>query len=99
MSELNAADVEHLATLARIELEPDEIKAVASDFTDIHSLILKVQEAAGPDVAVTSHPIVMPNAVRPDEVGEVLSTEQVLQSAPASASGRFRVTAILGEEQ
>jgi aspartyl-tRNA(Asn)/glutamyl-tRNA(Gln) amidotransferase subunit C len=32
-------------------------------------------------------------------VGQTLTHEQVLQNAPDQADGRFRVTAILGEEQ
>jgi aspartyl-tRNA(Asn)/glutamyl-tRNA(Gln) amidotransferase subunit C len=47
----------------------------------------------------TSHPIAMSNVFRPDEVGQTLTLEQTLQNAPDAADGRFRVTAILGEEQ
>jgi len=36
---------------------------------------------------------------RPDVVQQQLTREQVLQNAPDQADGRFRVTAILGEEQ
>ena len=39
------------------------------------------------------------NVYRPDEVGETLTLAQALQNAPDAADGRFRVTAILGEEQ
>ncbi|WP_282855000.1 Asp-tRNA(Asn)/Glu-tRNA(Gln) amidotransferase subunit GatC, partial [Microbacterium oxydans] len=54
---------------------------------------------APPDVAATSHPIPLSNVFRPDVVGQTLTHEQVLQNAPDAADGRFRVTAILGEEQ
>ena len=61
--------------------------------------IAKVSEVATPDVPATSHPIALQNVFRPDAVGDLLTPAQVLQNAPDAADGRFRVTAILGEEQ
>lgn len=61
--------------------------------------IAKVSEVATPDVPATSHPIPLENVFRADVVGEMLMVDQVLQNAPDAADGRFRVTAILGEEQ
>lgn len=61
--------------------------------------IAKVSEVATPDVPATSHPIPLENVFRADVVGEMLTVDQVLQNAPDAAAGRFRVTAILGEEQ
>ncbi|POH85079.1 Asp-tRNA(Asn)/Glu-tRNA(Gln) amidotransferase subunit GatC [Ralstonia pickettii] len=61
--------------------------------------IAKVSQVATPDVVATSHPIPLENVFRPDTVGEVLTTAQALQNAPDAAGDRFRVTAILGEEQ
>ncbi len=61
--------------------------------------IAKVSEVATPDVPATSHPIPLENVFRADVVGEMLTVDQVLQNAPDAADGRFRVTAILGEEQ
>jgi aspartyl-tRNA(Asn)/glutamyl-tRNA(Gln) amidotransferase subunit C len=54
---------------------------------------------ATPEIVATSHPIPMQNVFRPDEVSGQLTTAEVLQNAPDAADGRFRVTAILGEEQ
>ena len=61
--------------------------------------IAKVSEVATPDVPATSHPLPLENVFRPDVVCQMLTVEQVLQNAPDAADGRFRVTAILGEEQ
>ena len=46
-----------------------------------------------------SHPIALENVFRPDVVGEMLTIAQVLQNAPDATEDRFKVTAILGEEQ
>jgi aspartyl-tRNA(Asn)/glutamyl-tRNA(Gln) amidotransferase subunit C len=61
--------------------------------------VAKVTEVATPDVPATSHPVPLENVSRPDEVGQTLTQEQALSGAPDSDGERFRVTAILGEEQ
>jgi aspartyl-tRNA(Asn)/glutamyl-tRNA(Gln) amidotransferase subunit C len=96
---ITAADVQHLAGLARIALEPGEIEHLAGELNQIVDSVRKVQEVATPDVPATSHPVPLVNVFRRDEVGEVLTQEQVLSGAPDQADGRFRVPAILGEEQ
>ena len=85
--------------LARIQLSDDEVTQLTGQLDAIVDNIAKVSEVATPDVVATSHPIAMSNVFRPDEVGEALTLEQTLQNAPDAADGRFRVTAILGEEQ
>ncbi|CAG7843957.1 Glutamyl-tRNA(Gln) amidotransferase subunit C [Pseudoclavibacter triregionum] len=99
MSDITAADVEHLAMLARIELSPEEQADVAAKLAEIQHLIEKVQEVATPDVPATAHPIAMWNVTRPDVVGDTLERDAALAGAPDSDGTRFRVTAILGEEQ
>lgn len=85
--------------LARIELSDEEVQSLTGQLDAIVDNIAKVSEVATPDVAATSHPIPLENVFRPDVVQQQLSREQVLQNAPDQADGRFRVTAILGEEQ
>lgn len=89
----------HLGVLARIQLSDEEVERLTGQLDVIVDNIAKVSEVATPDVVATSHPIPLQNVFRPDEVGDQLTPEQVLQNAPDSADGRFRVTAILGEEQ
>ena len=85
--------------LARIELSDEEIHSLTGQLDAIVDNIAKVSEVATPDVVATSHPIALRNVFRPDVVQPQLTREQVLQNAPDQADGRFRVTAILGEEQ
>ena len=89
----------HLGVLARIALRDDEVERLTGQLSAIVDNIAKVSEVATPDVPATSHPIPLENVFRPDVVGDMLTVEQVLQNAPDAAEGRFRVTAILGEEQ
>ena len=99
MSEITPDLVRHLGVLARIQLSDDEVTQLTGQLDAIVDNIAKVSEVATPDVVATSHPIVMSNVFRPDEGGQTLTREQVLQNAPDAVDGRFRVTAILGEEQ
>lgn len=85
--------------LARIQLSDDEVQRLTGQLDAIVDNIAKVSEVATPDVVATSHPIPLNNVFRPDVVGVTLTRDEVLQNAPDQADGRFRVTAILGEEQ
>ncbi len=85
--------------LARIALRDDEVERLTGQLSAIVDNIAKVSEVATPDVPATSHPIPLENVFRPDVVGQMLTVEQVLQNAPDATDDRFKVTAILGEEQ
>ncbi|MGB4135969.1 MAG: Asp-tRNA(Asn)/Glu-tRNA(Gln) amidotransferase subunit GatC [Microbacterium sp.] len=99
MSEITPDLVRHLGVLARIQLTDDEVNQLTGQLDAIVDNIAKVSEVATPDVVATSHPIAMQNVLRPDVPGQPLTIAQVLQNAPDAADDRFRVTAILGEEQ
>ena len=85
--------------LSRIQLSDEEVEHLTGQLDVIVDNIAKVSQVATPDVPSTSHPIPLENVYRADEVGETLTLQQALQNAPDAADGRFRVTAILGEEQ
>lgn len=91
--------VRHLAGLARIALTDDEVDKLTGELGIILASIDKVSEVATDDVPGTSHPIPMENIYRKDVPGTTLTQEEALAGAPDSFDGRFRVTAILGEEQ
>ncbi|WP_375384131.1 Asp-tRNA(Asn)/Glu-tRNA(Gln) amidotransferase subunit GatC [uncultured Microbacterium sp.] len=99
MSEITPDLVRHLGVLARIQLSDDEVQRLTGQLDAIVDNIAKVSQVATPDVVATSHPIPLQNVYRADVVGETLTQAQALQNAPDAADGRFRVTAILGEEQ
>ncbi|GLJ60027.1 MULTISPECIES: Asp-tRNA(Asn)/Glu-tRNA(Gln) amidotransferase subunit GatC [Microbacterium] len=99
MSEITPDLVRHLGVLARIQLDDEEVTRLTGELDAIVDNIAKVGEVATSDVPATSHPIPMQNVFRADEVGRMLTTEQALQNAPDADGARFRVTAILGEEQ
>jgi aspartyl-tRNA(Asn)/glutamyl-tRNA(Gln) amidotransferase subunit C len=96
---ITTEQVSHLANLARIALSAEEIEKLTGELGVIIESIAKVSEVATTDVPATSHPIPMANVFRPDVVGTTLSVEQALSGAPDRDGNRFKVSAILGEEQ
>lgn len=99
MSNITPDQVKHLASLARIALTDAEVERLTGELGAIVSAVEKVGEVATPDVEPTSHPVPLGNVFRPDVVGDTVTTEQAMAGAPDHDGSRFRVTAILGEEQ
>jgi aspartyl-tRNA(Asn)/glutamyl-tRNA(Gln) amidotransferase subunit C len=99
MSEITPEVVTHLAGLARIALTDDEIARLTGELGQIVDSVAKVSKVATPDVVATSHPIPLGTVTRADIPGETLTPEQALSGAPERDGDRFKVSAILGEEQ
>lgn len=99
MSQITPEDVSHLAGLARIALSEEEISKLTGELGAIVAAVESIKEVATRDVVPTSHPIPLGNVFREDVIGETLTTQEALSGAPDHDGSRFRVTAILGEEQ
>jgi aspartyl-tRNA(Asn)/glutamyl-tRNA(Gln) amidotransferase subunit C len=100
MSDISEDRVRHLAGLARIDLTNDEVTHLTAELSKIVDVVATVSVAATDDIPATSHPIPLSNVYREDVVtDDVLTTEQALSGAPEHDGQRFKVSAILGEEQ
>ena len=99
MSDITEDTVRHLAGLSRIALTDEEITRLTGELQAITAAVESVNKVATPDVPATSHPIPMENVWREDEVADQLTIDESLSGAPDHDGSRFRVTAILGEEQ
>ena len=99
IAQITTDQVAHLANLARIALTPEEIEKLTGELGVIIDSVARVNEVASADVPATSHPIPLSNVFRADVVGETLTAAQALSGAPEHDGIRFRVSAILGEEQ
>ncbi|WP_088289574.1 MULTISPECIES: Asp-tRNA(Asn)/Glu-tRNA(Gln) amidotransferase subunit GatC [unclassified Kineosporia] len=98
MSAISREEVSHLAMLARIDLQPDELDRLAAQLDVILDAVATVTQVAGEDVPATSHPMPLTNVTRPDEPRPCLTQEEALSGAPAAEAGRFRVPRILEED-
>lgn len=99
MADITPETVRHLAELARIGLTEEEVQELTGQLAKIVESVEKISEVATADVPATSHPIQLTNVLRPDVVGETLDRDVALSQAPDHDGSRFKVSAILGEEQ
>lgn len=95
---LSPADVARLASLARIELTPEELAELAPQLDVILESVTSVAELASDDIEPTSHALGLTNVFRADEVRPSLGAALALSGAPDSSDDRFRVPRILDEE-
>lgn len=91
-------EVAHLARLARLALEDDELDTLAGQLDVILGAVAKISEVTdAEDVPPTSHAVPLENVTRPDVVTPSLERDKVLAGAPSAEDGRFRVPRILDE--
>jgi aspartyl-tRNA(Asn)/glutamyl-tRNA(Gln) amidotransferase subunit C len=81
----------HVATLARLRLREDEIERMSRELSGILDHIEKINELDLDAVEPTSHVVELENVLRPDEPRPSWPRERVLEPAPDSARGGFRV--------
>ncbi|MGM7669326.1 Asp-tRNA(Asn)/Glu-tRNA(Gln) amidotransferase subunit GatC [Microbacterium sp. A93] len=98
MSAITREDVAHLARLAHIRMDENELATMAGELDVIMDAIASVSEVAGADVPPTSHPIPLQNVFREDVPTGMLTQEQALAMAPDAEDGQFKVPAILDGE-
>ena len=87
--------VQHVAQLARLDLEPDEAAKMQSQLGDILGYIGLLDELDLSDVPPTSHVIDMANVMREDEVKPSLPVEKGLANAPEREGTAFKVPRII----
>lgn len=100
MPEITRDEVAHLAGLARIELDQDELDRLGRELPQILDAVATVSQALEHADPVTpmSHPTPLVNVFRADELQPCLGADAALSGAPASEDQRFLVPKILGEE-
>ncbi len=95
---LTADEVRHVARLARLALDDDEVAELAPELSEILAYADQVGEVAADDVAATTHPFALANVARPDEPRPSLARDAVLAGAPEVEQDRFAVPRIVAEE-
>ncbi|MHB9072987.1 MAG: Asp-tRNA(Asn)/Glu-tRNA(Gln) amidotransferase subunit GatC [Desulfobaccales bacterium] len=92
---LTRDEVLHVATLARLSLEPAEIELFTRQLNDILAYVEKLQELDTEGVAPLAHVVPVFNVFRADAVTECLDREAALSNAPAKENGAFLVPKII----
>jgi aspartyl-tRNA(Asn)/glutamyl-tRNA(Gln) amidotransferase subunit C len=78
-------DVRHVASLARVDLDEDQVDEFAAQFADILEYFETLDEV--PEVDREADLV---NVMRPDEEREGLSQEEALENAPETEDGYFK---------
>jgi len=91
-------DVAHVARLARLHLEDEEIERFTEQLAAVLDHAADVEALDTEGVPPTAHPLALENVLRDDVPVPSLDRDEVLAQAPAVEDGRFLVPRILAEE-
>jgi aspartyl-tRNA(Asn)/glutamyl-tRNA(Gln) amidotransferase subunit C len=92
---LSQEEVLHVAELARLTLNPEEVDLFTRQLNDILDYVKKLQEVETAGVFPLAHPVPIFNVFREDEVAPGLSRDEGLANAPAPEEGSFSVPRII----
>lgn len=83
--------VRHVARLARLRLEPDELTRMQSELSVILEHVEAIQSLDLDDVPPTDHVQQMQNVLREDVPVEGFTAQEALREAPRTVGGLFAV--------
>ena len=92
---ISREDVEHVARLARLALNDDELERMREQLNAILGYIDKLRELDVTNVEPTSHAVPLVNVMREDEVVPCLPQDEMLANAPDRVGELFRVPRII----
>lgn len=99
MSRITKEQVEHVAHLARLSFNEQEIEMYTEQLAKIIDFAEQLNELNTEGVEPTTHVLDMSNVLREDVVRESLSREEALKNAPDQQNGQVKVPAVLDQEQ
>jgi aspartyl-tRNA(Asn)/glutamyl-tRNA(Gln) amidotransferase subunit C len=94
---ISAAEVEHVARLARLALSPAELEKMRAELNGILGYIDKLRALDVEGVEPTSHAVPLTDVTRADEPRPSLPPDEMLANAPERAGELFRVPRIIEE--
>jgi aspartyl-tRNA(Asn)/glutamyl-tRNA(Gln) amidotransferase subunit C len=92
---LTLQEVEHIASLARLDLSDEEKTRYRDQLSAILDYIQQLQELDTADIPPTSSVLPDRSVLRPDEPRPGLSLQDLLRNAPQVEAGQFRVPPVL----
>jgi aspartyl-tRNA(Asn)/glutamyl-tRNA(Gln) amidotransferase subunit C len=97
MPTLSRSDVEHVALLARLGLDEDELARLEVQLNHILDQYAILARLDTDSIPPTAQVIELENILREDVAGPSLRREPVLANAPARSDGFIVVPPVLGE--
>lgn len=95
MATITTDDVQHVATLARLEFNEEDIEEFTHQLARILDYIGKLNELDTTDVPPTSHPLPLRNVVKADVANSSYDRDTILEGAPSVEEGYFEVPKVI----
>jgi aspartyl-tRNA(Asn)/glutamyl-tRNA(Gln) amidotransferase subunit C len=92
---ITRADVQHVARLARIGLDDEELDLLASELDHILDAMQALRQLDTRMISPTAQVIELRNVMRDDVARPPWPVEEVLLNAPATRDGQFLVPPVL----
>jgi aspartyl-tRNA(Asn)/glutamyl-tRNA(Gln) amidotransferase subunit C len=92
---ISREDVEHVARLARLGLDDQEVERMTSQLAHILDAMQALGQLDTSAIPPTAQVIPLQNVMRDDVARPCLSPEDVLRNAPATREGQFLVPQVL----
>ncbi|MCP3175988.1 Asp-tRNA(Asn)/Glu-tRNA(Gln) amidotransferase subunit GatC [Desulfuromonas sp. KJ2020] len=92
---ITRAEVEHVARLARLALQDEELDALTGQMDAILDYVEKLKELDTDGIVPTAHAVPMENAFREDVVRDSIGVDKALANAPEADNGCFRVPRVI----
>ena len=95
MQEVSKEEILHIANLARLNLEEDEIEKYRENLQDILNFANVVNNAPVEGLDVTIGANEEKNVFRKDEINLLEDTESLLQNAPSQEQNMFKLPKVI----
>ena len=96
---ITPADVEHVAKLARLSLDPGDAERLAGQLESILGYVKQIGQVDVSGVEPLAHALPLHNVLREDVPGPALPLEKVLQNAPDADAPFFKVPKVIGGDE
>lgn len=95
---ISPEEVERLAKLAWLKLDPEEVKRYSQELSSILDYVETLNQLDTSQVSPTYHVVPQKSHLRKDEIGRSLSQEEFLSMVPAHEEGAVKVPKIIDIE-
>ncbi len=92
---ISIKDVEHIAKLAKLTFNAEELERFTRELNKIIEYVEKLNELDTSNVEPLSHTTAISNVMREDEVKPSLPVEEVLANAPQREGNFFKVPKVV----
>lgn len=92
---LSREEVEHIAELARLTLNDEELTLYQEQLSDILEYFERLQELDSEAIEPTATVLPLRNVMRADKAASAFDREDILANAPAAEDGCFEVPTVL----